>query len=236
MRHPTFLLNLIFALLFMTSCSRHYMSSQGSDGSYAQMRYPQAGHGERITIDAGHGGNDSGAIGIGSTIQEKNLNLVTALMVRNYLQEMGYKVQMTRENDTFIPLLQRSEAANENQSQLFVSIHYNACPNPEVHGIEVHCYEAEASQEREQKSQELAQRVLGHIGARTCARLRGVKKSNLSVLRHTTMAAILVEGGFMSNVEELEKLKQPRYLNLIALGIAQGISEYVSQKRLLGDR
>src|SRR5271170_6786903 len=103
MRRLCLLLSFAMALLGATSCSRHYAPSRGDAtyGTSPQRSYAQVGRGELITIDAGHGGDDTRALGVMPHLQEKNLNLVTALMVRNHLEGMGYTVKMTRDNDVF---------------------------------------------------------------------------------------------------------------------------------------
>ncbi|CAF23039.1 MULTISPECIES: N-acetylmuramoyl-L-alanine amidase family protein [Candidatus Protochlamydia] len=180
-----------------------------------------------IVIDPGHGGHDVGTQSISKPrYQEKSLNLVTAKFVCSYLQQLGYQIFMTRENDKFISLDKRAQIANKRKPTLFVSVHYNSAPSSEAQGVEVFFYQSD-DKERARKSKRLAQLILQTVLTETEAKSRGVKHGNFAVIRETNMPAVLIEGGFVTNEEELKKLKDPAYLKKIALGIAKGIDEYV---------
>ena len=108
-----------------------------------------------IVIDAGHGGNDLGAKGYRG-IQEKNVNLAIALRLKDILKSRyKYRVILTRGDDTFIPLPGRGKIANDNNADVFVSVHANAAPRRAAHGIETyylgqgHSEEAKATAARE---------------------------------------------------------------------------------------
>ena len=90
-----------------------------------------------IVLDPGHGGQDYGTYSSKATkYQEKNLTLTATRMVKTYLEQMGYRVSMTRTNDTFVALDKRAAFANERTSKLFVSIHFNSAPNKQAEGVE----------------------------------------------------------------------------------------------------
>lgn len=92
----------------------------------------------RIVIDAGHGGKDPGAIGF-SGVQEKDIVLSLALLLADQVKEkLGWEVTLTRNDDTFIPLEERTAIANKVGADLFVSLHANASPNAAAHGIETY--------------------------------------------------------------------------------------------------
>jgi N-acetylmuramoyl-L-alanine amidase len=92
----------------------------------------------RIVIDAGHGGHDSGAIGPGG-LQEKNVVLDVALRLGKLLKDrLGADVIYTRDDDTFIPLETRTAIANKAQADLFISIHANSSSDPTVRGVETY--------------------------------------------------------------------------------------------------
>ena len=108
-----------------------------------------------IVVDAGHGGNDLGAKGYRG-IQEKNVNLAIALRLKDVLtSRYKYRVILTRGDDTFIPLPGRGKIANDNNADVFVSVHANAAPRRAAHGIETyylgqgHSEEAKATAARE---------------------------------------------------------------------------------------
>ncbi|TXI42795.1 MAG: N-acetylmuramoyl-L-alanine amidase [Nitrosomonas sp.] len=184
-----------------------------------------------IIIDAGHGGKDLGAVSLTKPIyQEKNLNLATARLLEGFLKNQGYRTIMTRSDDTFLTLEERANLAKAKKGQLFVSVHYNSAPSQKAEGIEVFYYNSDKEKGRTKDSQAMAQAVLDKVIAATSAASRGVKHGNYSVIRNTTMPAILIEGGFMTNEKEMERLKDPIYLKKLALGIAQGIDQYLQNK------
>lgn len=188
-------------------------------------------HKELIVIDPGHGGSDTGTQSISKPrYKEKSFNLVTAKLVRTYLTQLGYRVEMTREKDKFISLEKRSQFANEKKPSLFVSIHYNSAPSAKAQGVEIFHFQDWQNKQRSNASKKLAQVVLKSILKQTNADSRGVKNGNYAVIRETKMPAILVEGGFLSNEDELKKLKDPAYLKKMAWGIAKGISNYLNSE------
>ena len=92
----------------------------------------------KIVLDPGHGGKDPGAIGIGG-IAEKDIVLAVALKLAQKLKkEMGVEVVLTRKDDRFIPLEDRTAIANAEDADLFVSLHMNASPNGEAKGLETY--------------------------------------------------------------------------------------------------
>lgn len=181
-----------------------------------------------VVIDPGHGGKDSGAIAEDKTT-EKALNLRVAPRVESMLRERGYNVIMTRTTDEFIALSERAAIANRNNADIFVSIHFNSAGSASPYGIEV-LYASENDVELKKDAGDqtlLAREVLNAVLKETGANSRGIKnRPELAVLRRTNMTACLIEGGFMSNPDELEKLKSDSYLDKLATGIVKGIENY----------
>ena len=92
----------------------------------------------RIVVDAGHGGHDTGTIGPNG-LMEKDLVLDVALRLGKLLeQKLGAEVVYTRHDDTFIPLQERTAIANQNEADLFISIHANSSPDPSARGVETY--------------------------------------------------------------------------------------------------
>ena len=175
-----------------------------------------------IVLDAGHGGNDQGAKV--NALMEKKITLMTTLLVKKYLIEMGYQVVLTRSRDVYLTLPHRVEIANKTPGAVFVSIHYNASRNPDANGLEVYyCNTAKSVK----ASKRLAQCVLTQLISHTHAASRGVKHGNFHVIRETEGPAILVEGGFMTNPEERSLLRTKDYLERLAKGIALGVDKYL---------
>lgn len=189
-----------------------------------------------IVLDPGHGGDDYGTHSLGTPrYQEKHLNLSTAQIVKNLLQQAGYEVIMTRNDDTFVSLDNRAMFANKLNPALFLSIHYNSAPSRDAEGIEVFYYRDRENPLRQKKSNILAQSVLNKVIKNTKAKSRGVKAGNLSVIRQTEMPAVLIEGGFMTCAKEMDKLKDAAYIKSIAVGISQGIQDYLAKQNLLAE-
>jgi N-acetylmuramoyl-L-alanine amidase len=180
--------------------------------------------GPLIVLDAGHGGKDEGAKV--RSLQEKKITLLTTLYTKKYLEEMGYRVLLTRSKDTYVPLAKRVLIANKMNCSLFVSVHFNTAPNHLAQGLEVY-YTGESSS-RGRSSRKLANFLLYYVMDQTGALSRGVKLGNhLYVIRETQMPAVLFEAGFMTNLEEGSKMKDKVYLQKIAKGISQGVDRYL---------
>ncbi len=188
--------------------------------------------GPLIVIDPGHGGKDFGTEAPTATIfKEKNLNLITAKILDGYLKQLGFRTILTRTNDTFVSLDARANLANESHADLFLSVHYNSAPSSHAEGIEIFFYRTDLDKERAASSKKLADFVLKHVIDLTEAKSRGVKHGDLAVIRKTKMPAILIEGGFMTNRQELAKLGDPTYIKSIAWGVAKAVQVYFNQTR-----
>jgi len=187
-----------------------------------------------IVIDAGHGGPDRGARANDPYCEEKKITLSTAKLVKKYLVQLGYRVAMTRESDANISLARRVEIASQADADLFVSVHFNSTRSEKVSGIEVFFSEYSTSQEatasRAPSSRKLANLILTSLIGRTGAISRGIKRGNFYVIRETSMPAVLVEGGFISNQEERALLRTKEFQDKIARGIADGIDAYFKKK------
>lgn len=176
-----------------------------------------------IIIDAGHGGTDEGARV--SAFMEKKITLITAILAKKRLEERGYKVILTRSRDRYVPLARRVSIANRTKGAAFVSIHFNASRSQSAKGIEVFFCETKEKW-RGRASRRLADCILFQVIDQTEALSRGVKGGNFHVIRETEMPAVLVEGGFVTNGEERNLLKDRAYLGKIAEGIAEGVDKY----------
>lgn len=185
-----------------------------------------------VVIDAGHGGTDLGAKARPPYCEEKKISLQTARLVKKYLNQLGYRVVMTRDTDAFVSLPRRVEIASQADGDLFVSIHFNSTRNQTVKGIEVFFSENGDQRSRVSSSRQLADAVLSRVIDRTRAVSRGVKRGNFFVIRETSMPSILVEGGFISNTEERALLRSRDYQDKIARGIANGIDAYFKKRKI----
>lgn len=182
--------------------------SAGSLASAANFR--------TVVIDAGHGGHDNG--GQWGRVYEKHLALDTAYRLESKLKSLGYQTVMTRRSDYFISLPQRVHTANRYRNSIFVSIHYNYTWKQDVSGLETF-YSSE-------EGRRLAQLVQSNLIRRTRTVDRSAKYARFYVIRHATVPAILVEGGFVSNATERDRMKSGWFRESIAQGIVDGIQRY----------
>ena len=176
-----------------------------------------------IVLDPGHGGSANGAEYGG--VKEKDLNLSIALQAAELLRQAGLDVLMTRTDDRDVDLYERTDLANGQEADLFVSVHCNASvDHNDALGIYT-CAYSESS-----KGWELAETLYQTMQAATGAPAFGMEpRPNLAVLRTSKMPAALVECGFMSTPEELALLVQPMYQARLARGIADGVLAYLAQ-------
>lgn len=169
-----------------------------------------------VVIDPGHGGHDYG--GQWGRVYEKHLALDTATRLESQLKRMGYQTVMTRRSDYFITLPQRVAIGNSCRNAIFVSIHYNYTWKEQVSGLETFYYNTEG--------QKLAQYVQSSLVRKTRTVDRNAKFARFYVIRNSKLPAILVEGGFVSNETERNRMKSAYFRESIATGIAEGIQRY----------
>ena len=153
---------------------------------------------------------------------EKDLTLQIALKVREQLRERGFnKIIMTRTGDTTVSLAQRVETANNNNADIYVSIHINASVKSEIKGIETHYYSESGYQVAKIMHKELMSKV--------DAADRGLFKSKFYVINHTEAPAVLLELGFISNESERNGLVSEKRQTESAEAIAEGIINYLTE-------
>jgi len=224
----------------------------------------------RIVIDAGHGGHDPGAVGGGK--REKDLVLQIAKRLEKQLKKRGYTVYMTRKNDRFLKLPQRTRIADRKDAKVFISLHANAVPKKKrnkIHGVETFFLQ----NTRDAKSQRIAARenksVLKGAGSKLSKTViidsvlngpkivqsnklaidvqrrmmtnlhsrykdvkdGGVRHAPFWVLVGASRPSILIEVGYISHPKERKRLFTPAYQELIAKGIAEGVNNYLHNRK-----
>jgi N-acetylmuramoyl-L-alanine amidase len=196
-----------------------------------------------VVLDPGHGGQDSGAMCGG--VLEKDLTLDVAQRVDRLLQANGLAAVMTRVGDTYVPLADRAAFANRVSDCIFVSIHFNEDNRPVSSGVETY-YAAHQitsgsfmsswlpflwrapSGSPNTESQSLAGFIQEALVVRTRALNRGTKPRQFFVIANVTAPAVLVEGGFLTNKEDISRLASEDYREEIAAAISDGILRYRS--------
>ena len=188
-----------------------------------------AGH--SITIDAGHGGNDSGAIGP-TGVTEKSVTLRVALALQKILTSEGATVYMTRTTDTEVSpkgaaasdieeLQARCDVANQHDSDIFISIHMDSFTNGAAKGTTGYYYALGSK-----KSRDLADKVRAGVIDQIGTPSRGTQSCNFYVVKHTDMPATLVEVAFISNPTEEKLMNSEDGVQKAAQGIADGIADF----------
>jgi N-acetylmuramoyl-L-alanine amidase len=121
----------------MESLPQHFPEDIEKKGNTLHITRPKDRSVKVIVLDPGHGGNDPGAVGKVKKLREKDVNLAVCLRLKEMLEkELGVQVLMTRSDDVFITLKNRTRFANENHADLFVSVHTNASNNRSAKGVE----------------------------------------------------------------------------------------------------
>ena len=167
-----------------------------------------------VVIDAGHGGHDRGGIP-GQRVAEKDMTLDVAQRLRNVLAASGYRVVMTRDADFFVPLATRVAIANSYRNAIFVCIHFNATQRRGASGIETYFYSRD--------SLPLASAVHYYVTGGAPSANRGVRRRGYYVLRKTSIPAVLVECGFLTNPTEAAYAQSASYRQKLAEEIAAGV-------------
>jgi len=167
-----------------------------------------------VVIDAGHGGFDRGGIP-GQRISEKTMTLDVAQRLKQVLQASGYRVVMTRDGDVFVPLPARVAIANSYRNAIFVCIHFNAAPRGGANGVETYFYSPE--------SLPLASAIHYYVSRGAPSPNRGVRRRGYYVLRKSSVPAVLVECGFLTNPTEAQYAQTVTYRQQLAEEIGRGI-------------
>ena len=176
-----------------------------------------------VVLDAGHGGEDGGTVE--QTATEKEINLAVVLKMRELLENQGICVVLTREQDIFIKLEERVRVANGEKADLFVSIHCNYYEkDSSIYGLE--CYYCKGAEE----GKYYAERILETIEKSGEIVSRNVKPSGYYILKNTTVPAVLVEAGYLSNYNERNQLISGEYQGKLAQELVEGIVEGLEGK------
>ncbi len=202
-----------------------------------------------VTLDAGHGGAETGAEGEGCAL-EKDVVLSIARRFKSVLQErLGVRVILTRDGDRNLSLDERAAIANSNKSNLFLSIHADASPRRNARGSSVYflSHTSEPASPSSSGGGDL-EFILWHMAQTShlsqSSRLaeilqeelqtvtgtervnRGIKQNSFRVLKGATMPAVLVEVGFISNPDEEKLLSSPAYQDRLAEALYRGVLRY----------
>ena len=211
-----------------------WISEVSTEGGFVKGQYSNT-----IFLDPGHGGRDSGAFYY--NVAEKDLNMQIYRKLRTKLEELGYKVLTSRDSDIDVDFVtERSRMVNKTNSDIFISIHFNATGNTysKASGIQTYSYSDEPDYpskinkywhnhpDRMSESKRLAAAIHSSLLAETGAKDAGLLESSYAVLRETAKPAVLLELGYMDNFSENQQIRDSRYQDKLVAGIVKGIQKY----------
>lgn len=211
-----------------------WISEVSTEGGFTKGQYSNT-----IFLDPGHGGQDSGAFYY--NVAEKDLNMQIYRKLRTKLEELGYKVLTSRDSDIDVDFVtERSRMVNKTNSDIFISIHFNATGNTysKASGIQTYSYRDEPDYpskinqywhnhpDRMSESKRLAAAIHSSLLAETGAKDAGLLESSFAVLRETAKPAVLLELGYMDNFTENQRIRDDRYQDRLVAGIVKGIQKY----------
>jgi N-acetylmuramoyl-L-alanine amidase len=172
-----------------------------------------------VVVDAGHGGQDRGGAPY-QRLPEKGYTLDTARRLARTLRRQGVRVVMTRDDDSFVSLSDRTNISNRYSPSdaVFVSIHYNSGRREGAYGIETYY--------NSRRAYRLAALVHPRVIEAMNSADRGIRWRGYWVLRRNRLPAILVECGFLTNHAEADRVQDPDYRERTARAIAGAIMRY----------
>jgi N-acetylmuramoyl-L-alanine amidase len=183
-----------------------------------------------IMIDPGHGGKDSGAIGINGILEKDVvLNISKEISKLNQtLFEGDFDIYLTRYKDTLIALRDRSKLTQNLKADLFISLHCNASSNSS-RGIEVYVHSTNQEELPLKKSIAMGLCILEESTSKLGFEQRGVRFANFQVLRDNSAfcPSVLLEMGFVSNSDEANYFLKPPNIRAMAMAILVGIYKHV---------
>lgn len=215
-----------------------WISEVSTEGGFVKGQYSNT-----IFLDPGHSGRDSGAFYY--NVAEKDLNMQIYRKLRTKLEELGYKVLTSRDSDIDVDFItERSRMVNKTNSDIFISIHFNATGNTysKASGIQTYSYSDEPDYpskinqywhnhpDRISESKRLAAAIHSSLLAETGAKDAGLLESSYAVLRETAKPAVLLELGYMDNFSENQQIRDSRYQDKLVAGIVKGIQKYYAGK------
>ena len=210
-----------------------HAAEAASNIAQTQIPYPT------VILDAGHGGEDGGAVGVNG-VMEKDINLTIALQVRDRLTDAGIPVQMIRETDTAVgntalstvaerkrsDIQYRAEVVNGTENCILVSIHQNYFEQSQYSGAQM--FYAQAHADSAKLAESIRSRIVADIQPENTRENKPAE--GIFLLSHVSVPAVIVECGFISNPEEAVLLADAAYQERMAEAISKGIMAYCSDK------
>ncbi|GGA04747.1 germination-specific N-acetylmuramoyl-L-alanine amidase [Paenibacillus marchantiophytorum] len=232
-------LKLVLSTLLVALVVFIYAYELPATKTWSEWNLPLSG--KTIALDAGHGGPDGGASSKDGVI-EKDINLAITLQLRDYMQQAGALVLMTRETDTDLAepgtkgyskrktedLHNRADMINEKNADMFLSVHLNSIPSPKWKGAQTFYY---ANNPNNPNLAGLIQLELKRNLENT-DRVAKLADKTVYLLKTLKIPSALVEVGFLSNPEEARLLADEKYQKMVAASIYQGVLRYFAGEKV----
>ena len=196
---------------------------------------------DTVILDPGHGGHDNGASSLFGN--EKTYALDVALRARELLRAAGFRVYMTRSTDRFVPLEERAAMASRLPNALFISIHFNSggsdatgvetftlaprgVPSMAADGPALSDFVPCTGNTRDAENIALACATHATLVGNSAMFDRGIKRARFVVLRDSATPGVLIEGGFLSNSNDAQRIATSPYRQQMAVSILQAVQNY----------
>lgn len=229
--------------IYKISGKDHIFKNDGRWVSEVPEGFVKGQYSKTIFLDPGHCGRDSGAYYY--NVAEKDLNMQVYRKLRKKLEELGYKVLTSRDSDIDVDFItERSRMVNKTNSDIFISIHFNATGSAysKSSGIQTYSYSDEPDYpskinpywhnhpDRMSESKRLAAAIHSSLLAETGAKDAGLLERSFAVLRETAKPAVLLELGYIDNFAENQQIRDSHYQDKLVAGIVKGIQKYYAGK------
>ena len=232
--------NLLFSGLVLVLCLSILginLAFRGGESAAAATQPKLNAKGKTVVLDAGHGGEDPGAVSNFNGLIEKDVTLILANQTRELLEKEGYKVIMTRTDDVLAyddenlsmtakrrqDLLKRKQKMDESGADIVVSIHLNSYTDPKYSGAQTfYTKDSLSGKKLAQAIQESLKNNVDPDNDREAIR----KKDDIIITKNCKCTTVIVECGFLSNETECQKLGDSEYQKKLAEAIKAGIDQY----------
>lgn len=225
----------LIALLFLLTIALYSLSIAASEADTPALGGQSTQ--KTILVDAGHGGEDPGAVSDYSGIREKDINLNIALKLKELLEKENFKVLLTREEDRLEynsdtsnivqkrreDLTRRKKMMDESGANIVVSVHLNKFPQTKYFGAQT--FFPANSPESQRLAMDIQRSIRESVDSGN-TREALVKKEPIIILKDNKTTTAIVECGFLSNPEEEKKLGTVEYQEKLALAIKAGVVKY----------
>ena len=182
-----------------------------------EYRKPDAS-GLHIVLDAGHGGIDGGTESVLGEVLEKDINFAITQKVADLLKESGATVTMTRSEDEYVDLADRSFIGNQTGANLLVSLHCNFYEGDStIDGLEIYYHR------NSETSKNYSESMTQYLKDTNTIHVREASQQNMQVLRNSSIPAVMIEMGFLSNPEEAGNLNDSLYQEFLSRMITTSI-------------